>query len=154
MKYFDALPALVADELKKRGVSTDKLLYCVKADLDGEGKYIDVYVTFTDTDLYVISGYEEYKEESGKEKLEERASSIPVIKSFFKTRPVREMISYNVVDFSEYPISKIKNMFVDRNQNTARLIIAMLKDGETEDFSHKEEQNEESDQELYGMKFG
>lgn len=154
MKYFDALPALVADELKKRGVSTDKLLYCVKADLDGEGKYIDVYVTFTDTDLYVISGYEEYKEESGKEKLEERASSIPVIKSFFKTRPVREMISYNVVDFSEYPISKIKNMFVDRNQNTARLIIAMLKDGETEDFSHKEDQNEESDEELYGMKFG
>lgn len=92
MKYFDALPALVADELKKRGVSTDKLLYCVKADLDGEGKYIDVYVTFTDTDLYVISGYEEYKEESGKEKLEERASSIPVIKSFFKTRPDRKSV--------------------------------------------------------------
>ena len=47
MKYFDALPELVANELEKRGVITDRLLYCVKADLDGEGRYYDVYVTFT-----------------------------------------------------------------------------------------------------------
>ncbi|MCD7889018.1 MAG: hypothetical protein LUG23_03730 [Oscillospiraceae bacterium] len=61
MKHFDALPELVADELYKRGVNTEKLLYCVKADLDGEGKYFDVYVTFDDKELYIISGYEEYK---------------------------------------------------------------------------------------------
>ena len=107
MKYFDALPQLVSNELEKRGVITDRLLYCVKADLDGEGKYYDVYVTFTCDTLYVISGYEEYRQISGKEKLQEKARDIPVVKSFFKTAPVREMVSYKVVDFSEYDIAKI-----------------------------------------------
>ena len=60
MKYFDILPELVGEELKKRGVPLDQLLYCVKADLDGKGEYYDVYVTFTKDNLYVISGYEEY----------------------------------------------------------------------------------------------
>ena len=47
MKYFDLLPSAAETELLKRGVMTDELLYCVKADLDGEGCYIDVYITFT-----------------------------------------------------------------------------------------------------------
>ena len=37
MKFFDVLPQLAENELLKRGVMTDELLYCVKADLDGEG---------------------------------------------------------------------------------------------------------------------
>ena len=36
MKYFDLLPSAAEAELLKRGVMTDELLYCVKADLDGE----------------------------------------------------------------------------------------------------------------------
>ena len=154
MKYFDALPQLVSNELEKRGVITDRLLYCVKADLDGEGKYYDVYVTFTSDTLYVISGYEEYRQISGKEKLQEKARDIPVVKSFFKTAPVREMVSYKVVDFSEYDIAKIKNIFVDRNQNSARLIIAMLKDGEVEEQPKPDNEQENADVEDFGMKFG
>lgn len=49
MKFFDVLPQLAENELLKRGVMTDELLYCVKADLDGEGGYVDVYITFTKT---------------------------------------------------------------------------------------------------------
>ncbi len=154
MKYFDALPDLVADELKKRGVNVDRLLYCVKADLDGEGKYIDVFITFTDSELYVISGYEDYKELSGRERLEEKARSLPFVKGFFKSVPIREMIGYTVADFQEYELSKIKNMFVDRNQNTARLIIAMFKDGETDEVKQNDEESSDAENEnLYGLKF-
>ena len=60
MKYFDVLPQMVETELLKRGVMTDELLYCVKADLDGEGKYIDIYITFTRETVSVIKGYEKY----------------------------------------------------------------------------------------------
>ncbi len=155
MKYFDVLPELVSDELSKRGVNTEKLLYCVKADLDGEGKYLDVYITFTTDELYVITGYEEYGRDSGRAKLEERMREMPLIRSFFKPAPIREMVSYRVEDFREYQISQIKNIFVDRSQNTARLVIAMLKSGEVEDFSPKEETPEEENEEsMFGKKFG
>ena len=49
MKFFDVLPQLAENELLKRGVMTDELLYCVKADLDGEGGYVDVYITLQKT---------------------------------------------------------------------------------------------------------
>ena len=52
MKFFDVLPQLAENELLKRGVMTDELLYCVKADLDGEGGYVDVYITFTKDPLH------------------------------------------------------------------------------------------------------
>lgn len=143
MKYFDTLPKLVINELEKRGVITDELLYCVKSDLDGEGKYYDVYITFTQKEVYIISGYEEYKEASAKEKLKEKAGDMPLIKKFFRTTPIKELISYKVVDFSEYEIAKIKNAFIDRHQNSARLILAMLKDGETEETPKPQSQNGE-----------
>ena len=58
MKFFDVLPQLAENELLKRGVMTDELLYCVKADLDGEGGYVDVYITFTKDTLCILRGYE------------------------------------------------------------------------------------------------
>ena len=45
MKFFDVLPQLAENELLKRGVMTDELLYCVKADLDGEGGYCLLYTS-------------------------------------------------------------------------------------------------------------
>ena len=60
MKYFDVLQNEISTELEKRGVQVDELLYCVKADLDGEGCYYDVYITFTKEKVCVISGYELY----------------------------------------------------------------------------------------------
>ncbi len=107
MKYFDTLPKPVEAELVKRGVLTEKLLYCVKADLDGEGKYLDVYITFTTDTLYVISGYEEYEKHS-----------------------LKEISGYTVSDFKEFSLKSIKGIFVDRHQNTARLVIGMLNSGE------------------------
>lgn len=71
MKYFDILPKMVETELLKRGVMTDELLYCVKSDLDGDGKYIDVYITFTKDTVSVIKGYEKYgklKRNTGRKK--------------------------------------------------------------------------------------
>ncbi len=118
MKYFDVLPRLVAERLEERGVNVDDLLYCVKADLDGEGCYYDVYVTFTEKTLYVISGYEEYSE-------------VPkhLRKSYLK---VPEMLTYTVNDFKEFDVAKIKTAYIDRHQNTARLVLAMLNEGEVE----------------------
>lgn len=59
-EVFDVLPQLAENELLKRGVMTDELLYCVKADLDGDGGYVDVYITFTKDTLCILRGYEEY----------------------------------------------------------------------------------------------
>ena len=130
MKYFDVLPELVKNELYKRGVQTDKLLYCVKADLDGEGCYIDVYVTFSDTTLYVIKGYEEYRQLTAKERFNEKAHNIPILKSFVSGLVIPEMISYKTVDYDEYDISKIKRIYVDRHHNSAILILTLLNENE------------------------
>ncbi|MDY2847743.1 MAG: hypothetical protein SOU50_05940, partial [Oscillospiraceae bacterium] len=68
MEFFDVLPRAAEEELLKRGVMTDELLYCVKADLDGEGCFFDVYITFTAETISVLSGYEIYGKISKREK--------------------------------------------------------------------------------------
>ncbi len=113
MKYFDALAALIEEELQKRGVMTDDLKYCVKADLDGEGRYIDVYVTFTDKTLSIISGYEHY------EKLKRREKR-------------KSMSRFDVSGYEEHELESIERMYVDRYADSARLMIEP-KDGK--DFS-------------------
>jgi ATP-binding cassette subfamily B protein len=104
LKYFDKIPAPVEDELIKRGVSINNLLYCVKADMDGEGCYYDCYITFNKDTLYIISGYETYSR---------------ITKKTDKSR----LISYEVKDFSELLVNQIEDMYIDRHQNTARLIV-------------------------------
>ena len=110
MKYFDALVYLIEEELQKRGVITDDLKYCVKADLDGEGRYIDVYVTFTDKTLSIISGYEHY------EKLKRREKR-------------KSMSRFDVSGYEEHELESIERMYVDRYADSARLMIEP-KDGE------------------------
>jgi len=104
MKFFDVLPELAENELLKRGVMTDELLYCVKADLDGEGCFIDVYITFTTDTLCVLSGYEKY----GKMKKHQK-------------RKILE--AFDVTDYAEYAVADIEEMYVDRYTNSARLMI-------------------------------
>lgn len=101
MKFFDVLQPPIEKELLKRGVMTDGLLYCVKADLDGDGCYIDVYITFDKSTVYVISGYEKYQKKESR-----RAPPL----------------SFEVKGFEEYQLKDIKRLYVDRYQNTARLM--------------------------------
>lgn len=110
MKYFDVLAPLIEDELFKRGMVPDELKYCVKADLDGEGRYIDVYITFTSDTLGIISGYEHYDRLKRGQKR-------------------RSMSAFDVSDYSEYKLSDIKNLYVDRYSNSARLMLERT-DGE------------------------
>ena len=112
MKYFDVLAPLIEDELLKRGILPEDLLYCVKADLDGDGKYIDVYITFTKDTLAVISGYEHY------DKLK-------------RGQKRRSMSAFDVKDYSEYELTNIKRLYVDRYSNSARL---MIEDNNGEEF--------------------
>lgn len=58
MKYFDKLSPAVSSAFENRAVNVDKLKYCVKADLDYDGCYYDVYITFDDEKLYILSGYD------------------------------------------------------------------------------------------------
>ena len=111
MKYFDVLAPLIEYELSKRGVMTDELKYCVKADLDGEGKYIDVYVTFTDKTLSIISGYEHY------EKLKRREKR-------------KTMSRFDVFGYDEYEMKTIEKMYVDRYADSARLMIEPAEGGD------------------------
>ena len=98
MKYFDVIPPLVNEKLSERGVDTDSLLYCVKADLDGEGCYFDVYAAFSKEMLYVISGYEEFAEMPKKDRINERMRDIPVLKLFARgaSCPTRSSTSRNI----------------------------------------------------------
>lgn len=131
MKFFDVLPELIAEQLANRGVNTDELLYCVKADLDSEGCYNDVYVTFDKKQLYIISGYEEYKQPTDTQMLLNKLTPKTFKK---KVKSVRELIAYKVEGYQEYDISQIKKMYVERHQNSAQLMIAMLNEGEEEKF--------------------
>ena len=112
MKYFDLLAPLIEGELQKRGVMTEQLRYCVKADLDGEGRYIDVYITFTDKALSIISGYEHYDKLKRGEKR-------------------RSMSRFDVSSYDETAMDSIKRMYVDRYADSARL---MIEPKEGEDF--------------------
>lgn len=104
MKYFDLLPSAAEAELLKRGVMTDELLYCVKADLDGEGCYIDVYITFTRETLSVLRGYERYG------KLKRGAKRA-------------ELTAFETVGYDEYPLADIAEMYADRHYDSARLMV-------------------------------
>ncbi len=132
MKYFDVLPGAVSNRLIERGVDVSELQYCVKADLDGEGRYYDVYCVISKDTLYIISGCEEYAEMSREERLREKMRSVPVVRGFFKGFYVPELLTYTVEDFKEYPIKDIKTAYVDRNQNSARLVLGLMNDGEVE----------------------
>ncbi len=110
--FFDILPELAKQELLKRGVMTDELLYCVKSDLDGEGCYIDTYITFTKETISVLRGYEKY----GKMK---RGSKR------------KNLVEFETVGYDEYPIDIVDEMYVDRYSNSARL---MIKDKQGEEF--------------------
>ncbi|MCL2013851.1 MAG: ABC transporter ATP-binding protein/permease [Oscillospiraceae bacterium] len=66
MKYFIDVPEPVLSCLKKQGVNTDALLYCIKSDLDCDGNYIDSYLFADKTALYTLSALSgEEKEGSG-----------------------------------------------------------------------------------------
>lgn len=58
MKYFDTLTEGVKEALSVRGVDAEKLLYCLKCDMDNEGLYYDTYLVFDSETLYSVSGYD------------------------------------------------------------------------------------------------
>ena len=63
MKYFDKLSGAVEKAFSCRGVDPENLKYCVKADLDGDGCYYDVYIAFDGEKLYLLSGYDRLQKE-------------------------------------------------------------------------------------------
>ena len=112
MKYFDILPSGVIDELVKRGVIADELLYCVRADLDGEGRYYDTYITFDSGTLHIISGYEVYEKHN-------RRTRKPILPRF------------KFEDYSSVDLATIDKIYLDRGQYTARM---MIKDVSGEEY--------------------
>lgn len=114
MKYFDIIPALLQDEFLKRGVEYEKLLYCVKSDMTGDGCYYDVYITFDSENLYILEGYENYSSEK-------------------KNKPA-QLLNFKCENYDEIPISQITKMYVDRYQNTARLMIVRMVDDTEKEY--------------------
>lgn len=111
MKYFDKLTPAVEDAFIKRAVDTEKLLYCVKADMDGEGCYYDVYITFDEQRLYMMSGYDRLVKN----------------KKTFDSQ-------FDFRDYCEFDNSDIDELYVDRYQFTARLM-AKMKDGDSKQLA-------------------
>ncbi len=102
MKYFDKLSDAVTQAFEKRGVDTDSLKYCVKSDLAGDGCYYDVYITFDEKHLYLLSGYD---------RLEKHGRH-------FEN-------GFDFVAYDECEIEKIERLYVDRYAFTARLMAKM-----------------------------
>ena len=111
MKYFDKLTPAVEDAFIKRAVDTEKLLYCVKADMDGEGCYYDIYITFDEQRLYMMSGYDRLVKN----------------KKTFDSQ-------FDFKDYCEFDNSDIDELYVDRYQFTARLM-AKMKDGDSKQLA-------------------
>lgn len=88
------MPSSVSDALHERGVDVEHLLYCVKADLNKEGHYVDVHMTFDQGALYILQGYD------------------TVAQDYFQ-----------VVDYEEIDIKNIEDLYIDRQIHTARLIV-------------------------------
>ena len=99
MKYFDKLSPAVSSAFENRAVNVDKLKYCVKADLDYDGCYYDVYITFDDEKLYILSGYDR----------------------LVKKGRIFEA-GFDFKDFCEYSVSDFEKLYVDRYQYASRLM--------------------------------
>lgn len=99
MKYFDKLTEPVTRAFEARAVDTQKLKYCVKADLDADGCYYDVYITFDEQKLYLLSGYDR-----------------------LITKSRKTQGGFDFKDFSEIPVSDVKRLYVEHLQYTSRLI--------------------------------
>lgn len=126
MKYFDTLTEGVKEALSVRGVDAEKLLYCLKCDMNNEGLYYDTYLVFDSETLYSVSGYD---------------------------RMVREKKNYRTEfefkEYKEYKMTELKELYVDRYRHTCRLM-GKFGEGEKEEkvcisrfssgFSEKTEQ--------------
>lgn len=108
MKYFDTLTQGVKEALVVRGVDTEKLLYCLKCDMNNEGLYYDTYIVFDSENLYLVSGYD---------------------------RMVRDKKNYSTEfefkEYSEYKMTELKELYVDRYRHTCRLM-GRIGEGENE----------------------
>ncbi|MEG0950690.1 ABC transporter ATP-binding protein [Niameybacter sp.] len=94
MKYFYKMPWYVEEAFVQRGIKIDRLLYCAKADLDEEGCYIDVHMTFDVEHLYILKGYEKIDEEK-----------------------------FEVCSYESLPMSEITNVSIYRYSTTAVLLM-------------------------------
>lgn len=99
MKYFDTLTDGVKQALTERGVNTDKLLYCLKCDMNNEGLYYDTYLTFDDENLYIIGGYDRMVQDKKKYRTE-----------------------FEFKEYSEYAMKELKELYVDRYRHTCRVM--------------------------------
>ena len=102
MRYFIKLPDSVEKVLWERGVDLDALLYCIKADLDGEGRYVDLYLTFDRENLYLVKGLGGV----------ERVRSTGYLKPTFQFQ-----------DYEEIPLKKIQSGEMERLIHSGRMIL-------------------------------
>ncbi len=112
MQYFVTLPDAVQTALADRGVELDTLLYAVKADLDGDGCYVDTYLTFDPQNLYIVKGYERFV----KQKRSKQLGSV-----------------FDFVDYDELPLASIEKAYVDRLVNSGRLLL-VTRNGEHQQY--------------------
>ncbi len=108
MQYFTALSESVENALVVRGVDITRLCYCVRADLDGEGNYIDTYLTFDYDKLYILTGYEK------------------ILRKRRGRRTIRTAESFDVSSYTEIPLAEIEKLELDRQLTTARLVLTKV----------------------------
>lgn len=106
MRFFTKLPEEVEAILLQRGANPDELLYCIKADLDGEGRYLDLYLTFDHSTLYLIKGL----------------GGIERVRSNGYLRP-----TFQFQDYEEVPLSSISKASMERLVNSGRMVLTNRK---------------------------
>lgn len=112
MKHFDILTQGAEQALTDRAVNTEKLLYCIKCDMDSEGLYYDTYVTFDGEHLYTLSGYDRQIRE----------------KKTFRSE-------FDFRGYGEYDMKELTELYVDRYRHTCRLM-GKKKQGDCKEQQH------------------
>lgn len=107
MKYFDTLTEGAAEALRVRGIDTERLLYCLKCDMNNEGLYYDTYLVFDSENLYTVSGYDRLIRDKKKYRSE-----------------------FEFKEYAEYKMTELKELYVDRYRHTCRLM-GKLGEGKT-----------------------
>lgn len=121
MRYFDQLTPRLEGEFEQRAVDVSQLLYCVKADMDGDGRYFDVYITFDKEQLYLLRGYDTLVKKGG-----------------------RHIPDFTFESYDYYKLSEISELYVDRYRNTARLMAKLCPEAGEE--VHQNEEAPESEE--------
>ena len=109
----NSIPKHIIRCLSEKGINTEKLIYSVHGDMQN-GEFVDVWITFDEDNLYILSGMEGVDKVGGTRRLD---------------------ITFMPEDFETIPHSRLGKLKVERYLSTACLVSVKASDEKKEGTS-------------------